>query len=135
VVDLLAGDADRAGVRLEATTAAAPCRGDQRQLHRAAINLMKNAIQAAEKSDTGGKVRVTTGTTAGRAFLRIDNNGPTIAADQRDRIFEPFFSTREKGTGLGLAFVREIAADHGGTITLADGGDLPTRFELSLPAA
>jgi signal transduction histidine kinase len=91
-------------------------------------------MKAAEKSDTGGKVRIATGTAGGRAFLRIDNNGPAIAADQRDRIFEPFFSTREKGTGLGLAFVREIAADHGGTITLADGGDLPTRFELSVPA-
>ncbi len=134
VADLLRGDAERAAVTLETELAPAPCRGDERQLHRAAINLVKNAIQAAEKAERG-RVRVETGLDAGTAFLRVANDGAPIPADQRERIFEPFFSTREKGTGLGLAFVRDIAADHGGQVTVRDGGELPTVFELTVPAA
>jgi signal transduction histidine kinase len=62
------------------------------------------------------------------------NRGKEIAAATSERLFEPFFTTREKGTGLGLAFVREIAADHGGRIAVASAGG-ETTFTLVLPLA
>jgi signal transduction histidine kinase len=71
---------------------------------------------------------------AGGLHLEVEDRGAGIPAEQRDKLFEPFFTTREKGTGLGLAFARDIAADHGGRIELASG-DGETTFSVVLPSA
>jgi len=62
----------------------------------------------------------------------VRDSGPGVAPALRDKIFTPFFTTREKGTGLGLAFVREIVRDHGADITVGDapGGGASFRFDL-----
>ena len=62
------------------------------------------------------------------------DTGPGIPAEALPKIWTPFFTTRQKGTGLGLAFVREIVADHGGRIDV-DSGPGGTTFVLSLPVA
>jgi signal transduction histidine kinase len=99
------------------------------------LNLGKNAIQAAAEVGERGKA-VRLGARAagdGATELWVWNRGPVIPAERQPRLFEPFFTTREKGTGLGLAFVAEIVRAHGGdvTVTSADG---ETRFRVKLPA-
>ena len=66
---------------------------------------------------------------------RVRDDGPGVPPELRDKIFTPFFTTREKGTGLGLAFVREIVADHGGEVTLRDAPGGGSIFSFDLPAA
>lgn len=113
----------------------ATMRADRGQLRRALLNLTRNAIQAATSAGkTGpGNVRLTASKVGDTVELSVWNRGREIPPETSGKLFEPFFTTREKGTGLGLAFVRDIAADHGGTatVTSADG---ETTFVISLPA-
>ncbi|MDW8281990.1 MAG: HAMP domain-containing sensor histidine kinase [Myxococcales bacterium] len=111
-----------------------PCWADITQLRRALLNLTHNAVQACAASH--GPHRVTLGCRAGGGAVQISvaDTGPGIPEDILPRIWAPFFTTRQQGTGLGLAFVREIVADHGGSITVNTGPG-GTVFDLSLPVA
>jgi len=110
-------------------------RADRGQLRRALLNLSNNATQAAQAAEHAGAdvVRLGAKRDAGAIRITVWNRGREISPETSGKLFEPFFTTREKGTGLGLAFVREIAADHGGTIELASA-DGETTFTLVLPA-
>jgi signal transduction histidine kinase len=110
-------------------------RADRGQLRRAVLNLTRNAIQAATSAGhTGaGNVELSARRAGDAIELAVWNRGKEIPASTSGKLFEPFYTTREKGTGLGLAFVRDIAADHGGKVevTSADG---ETTFVIRLPA-
>lgn len=134
VAELLGGDADAAGVEVELELPASlELTADAGQLRRALLNLGKNAIQAAaEVGERGKAVKLGARATDGAVELWVWNRGPTIPADRLPRLFEPFFTTREKGTGLGLAFVDEIVRAHGGEVTVTSAGG-ETRFRVRLP--
>lgn len=110
-------------------------RGDRAQLRRALLNLARNAVQAASAAGHRGTgaVRLSARRTGGTIELAVWNRGAEIPPETSGKLFEPFYTTREKGTGLGLAFARDIAVDHGGRIELAsEGGE--TTFTIVLPA-
>jgi signal transduction histidine kinase len=109
-------------------------RADRLQLRRALMNLAKNAVQAATEADHRGRgaVRLSARRIGDDVALGVWNRGKDISPELRARLFEPFFTTREKGTGLGLAFVREIAADHGGRVEVGSAGG-ETTFTILLP--
>jgi signal transduction histidine kinase len=109
-------------------------RADRAQLRRALLNLAKNAVQAAAAAGHHGRgaVRLSARERGGEIELAVWNRGKEISPATCERLFEPFFTTREKGTGLGLAFVREIAVDHGGRIEVASAGG-ETTFTLIFP--
>jgi signal transduction histidine kinase len=65
--------------------------------------------------------------------IAVSDTGKGIPADSQEKIFAPFFTTKEKGTGLGLAFVREIVADHGGTLDVDSAVGRGTTFTITLP--
>jgi signal transduction histidine kinase len=103
-------------------------RADRSQVRRALINLARNAVQAA----AGKRVKLSARAASGELHLAVWNEGPTIPPETLAKLFEPFFTTREKGTGLGLAFVHEIAVDHGGRVDVASAAG-ETTFTLVLP--
>jgi signal transduction histidine kinase len=109
--------------------------GDRAQLRRALLNLARNAVQAATAAEHRGKgvVKLSAKNEGDTVWLSVWNRGKEISPETSGRLFEPFYTTREKGTGLGLAFVRDIAVDHGGRVELlsADG---ETTFSIVLPA-
>lgn len=146
VIELVRPEAERAGVPLVLdvvnardgapdTRDAQPvrCRADAGQVRRAALNLVRNAVQASA-GVAEPEVRVTVQPAGGQVVLAVHNRGAEIPAEVRARMFEPFFTTREKGTGLGLAFVREIVDDHGGALSVRSESGT-TVFEVRLPAA
>ncbi|MEM9074966.1 MAG: ATP-binding protein [Myxococcota bacterium] len=104
---------------------------DEAQMRQALLNLLRNAREAME----GGVIRIVARARGEGVQLDVIDEGPGIAEDQRHRIFDLFFSTKERGSGLGLPLTKQIVAAHGGTIAClaAEGGG--TRFELWLPAA
>jgi signal transduction histidine kinase len=108
---------------------------DRAQLRRALLNLARNAVQAATAAEHTGKdaVRLSAREEAGTVWLSVWNRGKEIPPETSGRLFEPFFTTREKGTGLGLAFVRDIAVDHGGRVELTSA-DGETTFSIVLPS-
>lgn len=102
--------------------------GFEVRLEHAVLNLVRNAIQAAEST-----VRVTAFAEDGQVVIRVEDDGPGIADEQHERIFEPFHSAREdgQGTGLGLAIVRTVANEHGAAIRVGRSQALGgSRFEL-----
>jgi signal transduction histidine kinase/CheY-like chemotaxis protein len=106
--------------------------GDRFALEQMLANLVANAIQA---SPPGGTVRLSARAAGGEIELAVEDDGPGIPTEIRARIFDPFFSTRPygEGMGLGLAVVHGIVAAHGGTIRVEDGQPRGTRMVVSLP--
>ena len=130
-LELALGPRARAAeIRLQLDFASECWTADFGQLRHLLHNLAANAIQALEESGaTNGLVLVRARTVDGRLVILIADNGPGIEQSARDSLFEPFFSTRAKGTGLGLAVARLVAEAHGGTLRCVDPG-VPLRSGL-----
>jgi nitrogen fixation/metabolism regulation signal transduction histidine kinase len=110
---------------------------DRMLLRNVLSNLVENAVQAADAAGRKPDIRIAVAQSAAdrSARLIIDDNGPGVPADARERIFDPYVTTKENGTGLGLAIVRKIVLDHGGDVRVDDqasplGG---ARFVVTLP--
>jgi len=104
---------------------------DETQFKQALMNLLVNAAQVLAG---GGNVTVRTRAGAGgEAVLEVEDDGPGIAPDVRDRIFEVFYSSRGGGTGLGLPIARQIVERHGGTIRMETEVGKGTIFSIRLP--
>jgi two-component system NtrC family sensor kinase len=104
---------------------------DENQIRQALLNLVRNAKEAMPG---GGKLRVEVRPMGSQVRLTVSDTGPGIAAEHLGKIFDPFFSTKDKGTGLGLALVQQIVAEHGGRIEVAAPPGGGTTFLISLPA-
>jgi len=94
------------------------------------INLIKNALEAM---DSGGKMFVTTSMNQDMAVLAVEDTGVGIPLDIRDKIFSPFFSTKDKGAGLGLAQIHKIVGELGGRVDLVSMQGVGTKVTLYLP--
>ncbi|MBX5484075.1 MAG: HAMP domain-containing protein [Myxococcaceae bacterium] len=131
-VELLRTDAESRSVRLEVQAVPATIEGDEGLLTSALVNLVKNAIQASPSGT--GVVEVRAGPQSSRYVVEVRDQGAGIPAEQLEQLFEPFFTTREKGTGLGLPLAKKIVQAHGGEMRVRSRPG-ETVFELSLPLA
>lgn len=108
-------------------------RGDRQAISGALINLLENALQAC---GADGQVRLTlAGQGSPFASFRVEDTGAGIPEAARERLFQPFFTTRGEGCGLGLAIVRQVAEAHGGWVEWAAREEGGSRFTLFLPFA
>ena len=103
---------------------------DVAHLKQAIINLVKNAMQAMPK---GGKLLVWTGMQDGSVRIQIQDSGMGIAPEHISRIFDPYFTTRQSGSGLGLMMTHRIVKEHGGEIEVKSESGKGTTFILTLP--
>ena len=109
---------------------------DSDRLGRAVTNLIENAVQAIESAAEGGPRRIVIATRLGEHIeIAVTDTGPGIPADVLPQIFEPLFSTRSFGAGLGLAIVSQIVAQHGGTVAAESAPGEGTTVRLRLPRA
>ncbi len=109
---------------------ALPVAGDALLLTRAVHNLVLNACEA---SPDGAEVEVRWSVADGVATVEVLDRGAGLAPEVRARLFEPYVSTKRRGSGLGLSLVRDIARQHGGDVTLADRAGGGARAVLTLP--
>jgi two-component system sensor histidine kinase KdpD len=108
-----------------------PLLADELQMERVLTNLLENA---AEWTPSGGRITIGAERRAAELVLWVENQGPAIARDELDRVFEKFWTRRKGGSGLGLAISRRIVDAHGGTIRVENRADGP-RFTCCLPLA
>ena len=105
---------------------------DKEQVTQVLLNLVLNAIQILPP---GGLIRIDARESDGGVTIEVSDNGPGIAADQLDKVFQPFFTRREGGIGLGLAVVRQIVSAHHGQITASRSREGGALFSVWLPNA
>ena len=109
--------------------------GDREQLAQVLLNLVLNALDVTRP---GGTIRLVCGTTERRGrrygFVVVEDEGPGVPADQRQKIFDPFYTTKDGGSGLGLSIAARIIDQHDGYLEVetAEGGG--ARFEIMVPA-
>ncbi len=123
------------GVRLllEVEPGLGTARMDPDLMERVLGNLLDNAIRAVEAGK--GRVHLSARRGEGSLVISCRDNGPGVLPEERERIFEPFFTRSPKGLGLGLPLARKIVEEHGGTLTLDSAPGKGAQFTLVLPSA
>ena len=113
----------------QSASGAVPMRADRRQLGQAVTNILKNAVESIGQRNAGGegptvkgRVEAMIQATPAKLTVRIADNGMGLPPE-RDRIVEPYVTTRATGSGLGLAIVKKIVEEHQGTLTFSDNTD------------
>ena len=131
-LELLRPELDNRGVAVKTKLArqlpATPI--DATQVQQALVNLIKNAAQAMTK---GGTLTLQTGEGADGVLVSVADTGGGIPQEQINRIFEPFYTTKKKGSGLGLMIVQRIVRAHNGRIELDSHVGRGTTFRIWLP--
>lgn len=139
-------EVSQAGIDIERAFGSEPLRGnfDSRLLSQAFGNVIKNAAEAIEGAElpegARGKIRIAAQQQAGTIRVDVMDNGRGLPRENRQRLLEPYMTTREKGTGLGLAIVKKIIEEHGGTLELLDApadfhGGRGALIRIVLPAS
>ena len=134
-VQLVRAEAGDRGVAIRVTDDASiePLRGDGIQLQQVVLNLLRNALEAI--ADRPGLIEVRTERTAGGALrVSVADTGRGVPPDLLDRIFSPFFSTKDNGLGMGLSISRTIVEAHGGRLWAEARGGSGAIFAFTLPA-
>lgn len=135
---LLEPERQRRGVAVQEAEAPAPVKvqADPVALEQIVHNLVVNALQALESAPADRRrLAIETGSDGANGWLAVDDSGPGIPPEALPRVFEPFFSTREGGLGLGLSLCESLTGRMGGTLTAGRSALGGARFELRLPLA
>ena len=132
VATLVEGEAEQSKVRIRvvAPLTLPPLKADREYFRQTLLNLILNGLQAMPE---GGTLTLAANKSNGNILISVTDTGTGITAENQRRIFEPYFTTKTKGTGLGLAVSRRIIEAHGGTITAANEAGGGCRFVISLP--
>ncbi len=131
VCALLRDDASRRGLNLEnACPSEAIVAGDEGRLRQVVMNLALNALDAAPR---GGWVRIGCRAVEREVVLTVEDNGAGIDEEAMQHMFEPFFTSKATGSGLGLPIVHAIVTQHGGTINAENVAAAGARFTVRLP--
>jgi signal transduction histidine kinase len=125
--------AEAAGGRLEISGRFAEVAGDELLLRRAVDNLCRNGVEACEAAGRPPVIAISGRIAPGELVVAVEDGGPGIDPAVADRLFQPFVTTRSRGTGLGLAVVQKIVVMHNGRVVAANGPAGGARLEVGLP--
>ncbi|MGC8495313.1 MAG: ATP-binding protein [Syntrophobacteraceae bacterium] len=132
---LVAVSLRKAGIVLELDLAAdlPQIFADSQLLEQLILNLVTNAAEVLKGVADKRLIRIATRMENGHVSIRVEDSGPGIPKEMREEVFEPFFTTRGQGMGIGLVICKRIAADHGGEITLTTSALGGARFNIMIP--
>jgi PAS domain S-box-containing protein len=123
------------GITLDRSRIAAvpKCPADSSLITQVIMNLITNAAQALENAPGRKVIEVSTGVLDGRIFICVSDSGLGVPHAIREKIFDPFYTTRREGYGIGLSFSRRVIAEHEGILTVGDGRLGGAEFRIELP--
>jgi len=110
-----------------------PCHADPSLIEEMVLNLLNNAAGAMKTTATDKKIVVSSFAAGIDIILTVSDSGPGIAPDIRDKIFDPYFTTKSDGTGIGLSICHRIVTDHGGFLTVSDSELGGAEFRVKIP--
>jgi nitrogen fixation/metabolism regulation signal transduction histidine kinase len=110
-----------------------PVMVDAQMLRRCVDNLVRNAVQAIAEHGGAGHVVIETREDDDDAILEVRDDGPGVPEKMRERVFDPYYTTKSEGTGLGLAIVKKIVLEHGGSIACVPAPEGGAAFRIRLP--
>ncbi|MGQ9688383.1 MAG: sensor histidine kinase [Desulfobaccales bacterium] len=132
VTTLVEGEAKKRGICLEEDLdqGLPDLHADPNQMKQVLLNLVKNSFEAM---DSGGRVTLSSGADDAQVWFSVQDTGGGMTPEVLEKIFNPFFTTKEKGTGLGLAVIHKIISDHHGAITVNSSPEQGTTITVKLP--
>lgn len=130
VAALTSSTAKERNVSVEVTATDAVVQADRDQLVQVLLNLVLNAI---ESSSQKGRIRLSFKADEAACVFAVDDDGPGIPTDAEEKVFDPFFTTRAEGTGLGLSVVQQLVDGHGGSVKVSSSDLGGARFTVHLP--
>ncbi len=107
---------------------------DVQQVEQVMLNLLTNSAEALKDKPGERRISIATGAEAGSVAIRFADSGPGIAPEHRDKIFDPFYTTKKDGSGIGLSIVRRIVTDHRGTIAVGESPWRGAEFTIRIPS-
>ncbi|MEO2002842.1 MAG: ATP-binding protein, partial [Candidatus Poribacteria bacterium] len=131
-VDFMRGEIEHAGVavHVDLSDTVPSVELDSEQLSNVMVNLLKNSMEAMPE---GGSLHVSTATLDASVAVRVRDTGLGMTDEQREQVFQPLYTTKAKGLGMGLAYVQQVVRDHGGSISCVSEVDRGTTFTIELP--
>jgi len=109
------------------------CKADTTLIEEMALNIINNAAEAMKMMEVGKKILVTSNVRDDVVILSFSDSGPGIAPEVKDKIFDPYFTTKPDGTGIGLSLSHRIITDHGGSLTVMDSHLGGAEFRIKIP--
>jgi signal transduction histidine kinase len=136
MIVLLRGEANRysISIRIELAEDLPKVMADRVQLQQVLMNLMLNAIDAMKEMNGGGELTIKSETSDAQLLISVSDTGVGLPPEQAEQIFKAFFTTKDKGTGMGLPISRSIIESHGGRLWAAGAPGRGATFQFTLPA-
>ncbi|MGV7223930.1 MAG: ATP-binding protein, partial [Nitrospinales bacterium] len=134
-INLSAVTMRKTGVSLESELSEdlPPCQADSNQIEEMALNILNNAAEAMKTMGAGKRIVVASALEDQGILLTFSDSGPGIAPEVIDQIFDPYFTTKSDGTGIGLCLTHRIVTDHGGTLAVGDSDLGGAEFRVEIP--
>jgi signal transduction histidine kinase len=127
----------KSGITLEQVLAEGlpPCRADLQMIEQVMLNLITNAVQAMQATAGEKHLELRSSSGDGHIVVTVGDSGPGIPLQERGKIFDPFYTTKSDGSGIGLSLCQRIITDHWGTLTVETSRWEGAEFRIELPVA
>jgi signal transduction histidine kinase len=106
---------------------------DKNLIEEVVLNLLNNAAEAMKTMEADKKIFVASFVEEDHIITRVSDSGPGVPQEIRDKIFDPYFTTKHEGTGIGLSLCHQIITDHGGSLTVSDSEFGGAEFRIEIP--
>lgn len=109
------------------------CQADPNLIEQVMLNLINNATEAMQEMKKGKKIEITSSIGTDCILITVSDSGPGVPLSMKDQLFDPFYSTKNNGTGIGLSISNRIITDHGGSMDIAESRWGGAEFRIELP--
>jgi signal transduction histidine kinase len=134
-INLTAVTMRKSGIKIEKSLADDLPRSyaDENLIEEMVLNLLNNAAEAMKPMESGKKIVVATFVEGEQIIIRVSDSGPGVPQKIQDKIFDPYFTTKHEGTGIGLSLCHRIINDHGGSLAVSDSEIGGAEFQIEIP--